>query len=96
MRICEGDEWKTIFQTWFDYFEYQVICFGLSNTLATFQRYVNKIMAEKLDIFVIVYLDNILIYIKDPSQPYIEAVYWVLDQLRKYSLSVNLKKCRFY
>ena len=41
--------------------------FGLSNTLATFQGYINKILAENLDVFVIVYLDNILIYIKDPG-----------------------------
>ena len=41
--------------------------FGLSNTPASFQRYVNKILAEKLDVFVIVYLDNILIYTKDAS-----------------------------
>ena len=39
--------------------------FGLSNAPASFQGYVNKILAEKLDIFVIIYLDNILIYIKD-------------------------------
>ena len=39
--------------------------FGLSNTPATFQRYVNKILAEKLDIFVIVYLHDILIYTED-------------------------------
>ena len=42
--------------------------FGLSNTPATFQGYVNKILAEKLNIFIIVYLDNILIYIKNPDQ----------------------------
>ena len=41
--------------------------FGLFNTLATFQGYVNKILAEKLDIFVIVYLDDILIYTKNPG-----------------------------
>ena len=41
--------------------------FGLFNALATFQGYVNKILAEKFDIFVIVYLDNILIYIEDPG-----------------------------
>ena len=70
--------------------------FGLSNALATFQGYVNKILAEKLDIFIIVYLDDILIYTKDPGQPYVEAVRWVLDQLRKYSLFANLKKCCFY
>ena len=67
MRICEGDEWKTAFRTWYGHFEYQVRLFGFSNTLVIFQGYVNKILAEKLDIFVIVYLDDILIYIKDPS-----------------------------
>ena len=36
MRICEGDEWKTAFQTQYGHFEYQVMLFGLSNALATF------------------------------------------------------------
>ena len=70
--------------------------FGLSNALATFQGYVNKILAEKLDIFVVVYLDDILIYTEDPGQPHVEAVRWVLDQLRKHSLFANLKKCCFH
>ena len=96
MRICEGDEWKTAFRTQYGHFEYQVMPFGLSNASATFQGYVNKILAEKLDIFVIVYLDNILIYTKDPGQPHVEAVRWILDQLRKHSLFANLKKCRFH
>ena len=39
--------------------------FGLSNVTATFQEYINKILTEKLDIFIIVYLNYILIYIKD-------------------------------
>ena len=43
--------------------------FSLFNALATFQKYVNKILAEKFNIFDIVYLDDILIYTKDPSQP---------------------------
>ncbi len=42
--------------------------FGLFNTLASFQGYINKIFTEKLDIFVMIYLDDILIYIKDPGQ----------------------------
>ena len=41
--------------------------FGLSNAPVIFQEYVNKILAEKLDIFVIVYLNDILIYTKDPG-----------------------------
>ena len=70
--------------------------FGLSNALPIFQWNVNKILAEKLDIFFIVYLDLILIYTKNPGQPHIEAVRWILDELRKYFLFANLKKCRFY
>ena len=62
----------------------------------TFQKYINKILAEKLDKFVIVYLDNILIYTKHPRQPHIEVVYWVLDQFLKYSFFVNLKKYYFH
>ena len=48
--------------------------FGLFNAPATFQGYVNKILAKKFDIFVIVYLDDILIYTKDPGQAHVEAV----------------------
>ena len=70
--------------------------FGLSNAATTFQEYINKILAKKLVIFVIVYLDDILIYIKDSDQPYIEAVQWVLNQLRKYCFFSNLKKCWFH
>ena len=70
--------------------------FGLTNAPATFQRYVNKILAEKLDIFVIIYLDDILIYTEDPGPPHIKAVRWVLDQLRKYLLFANLKKYCFH
>ena len=74
IKIRKSDEWKTAFQIQYGHFKYQVICFGLSNALAIFQGYVNKILAKNLYIFVIVYLNNILIYIKDPSQPHVEAV----------------------
>ena len=61
-----------------------------------FQKYVNKILVEMYDIFVIIYLDNILIYIKNPGQPYVEAICCVLGQLWKYFLFANLKKYWFY
>ena len=70
--------------------------FGLSNALATFQGYVNKILAEKLDVFIMVYLNDILIYIEDPGQAHVKAVWWVLENLKKYGLFANLKKCRFH
>lgn len=56
----------------------------------------NKILVEKLDIFVIVYLDDIWVYIKDPGQPYKEVVEWILEQLQKDGLFANLKKCQFH
>ena len=70
--------------------------FGLSNAPASFQGYVNKILAEKLDVFVIVYLDDILIYTENAGRGHVEAVRWVLGELRKHGLFGNLKKCRFH
>ena len=70
--------------------------FGLSNTPASFQGYINNILAKKLDIFVIVYLDNILIYTKNPGQAHVDAVQCVLEELRKHCFFTNLKKFRFY
>ena len=70
--------------------------FSLSNIPASFQGYVNKTLAEKLEVFVIVYLDDILIYTKDASQSHVQVVRWVLGKLRKHILFANLKKCHFY
>ena len=74
MRIQEGDKWKTAFQMQYGHFKYQVILFGLSNAYTSIQGYVNKILVEKLDVFVIVYFDDILIYNKDAGKGHIEAV----------------------
>ena len=48
--------------------------FDLTNTPISFQKYINKILTEKLDIFVIVYLDDILIYTKDDGDGHVAAV----------------------
>ena len=96
MRIKEGDERKTDFKTRYGHFKYQVMPFGLSNAPASFQGYINKILAKKLNIFVIVYLDDIFIYTKDKGQDHVEAVWWVLNLLQKNSLFTNLKKCWFH
>ena len=74
MRIKEGNEWKATFRTRYGHFEYQEMPFGLSNVLASFQGYINKVLAEKFDLFVIVYQDDILIYIEDPGQGHVGAV----------------------
>ena len=65
MKICEINEWKMVFKTQYSYFKDQVMLFGLFNTLAIFQKYINKILAKKLNIFIIIYLDDILVYTKN-------------------------------
>ena len=66
------------------------------NAPASFQGYIKKIFAKKLDIFDIVYLDDIFIYIDDDRDRHVIAIGWVLEQLRKFLLYANLKKCQFY
>ncbi len=63
-----------ILSTCYNYYKYQVISFGLTNTLITFQGYINKIPTEKLNVFIMVYLDDILIYTKNKRKKYMEAL----------------------
>ena len=93
MRFHKEDEWKTAFRTRYGHFEYQVMPFSLTNAVVSFQGYINKILAEKFDIFVIVYLDDILIYTDDDGDRHVTAIRWMLKQLRKFLLFANLKKC---
>lgn len=96
MKIRKGDKQKIVSKTHNGHLKYQVILFNLSNAPASFQAYIIKIFVEKFDIFIIIYVDNIHVYTKDPDQSYINVVYWVLKQLRKYSLFAYFKKCRFH
>ena len=65
MRIKEKNKWKAVFHIRYNHFKYQVIFFRLFNAPASFQSYINKILAKKLNIFIIIYLNDIFIYIKD-------------------------------
>ena len=84
------------FRIKYGHFEYQVMPFGLSNAPASFQDYINKILAERLNTFFVVYLNNIMIYTEDSREPYIKTMQWVLEQLRKHGFHANLKKCQFH
>ena len=61
VRIKPGDEWKTAFRCAFGHFEYTVMPFGLANAPAIFQSMMNQIFHDILDVFVIVYIDDLLI-----------------------------------
>ncbi|KDR65748.1 hypothetical protein GALMADRAFT_24870, partial [Galerina marginata CBS 339.88] len=60
--IAPGDKWKTTFRTRYGSFEWLVVPFGLSNAPTTFQHFMNDGFADLLDNYLIIYLDNILIY----------------------------------
>ena len=62
VRIREGDEWKTAFNTHLGHFEYLVMPFGLTNAPAVFQNLVNDILRDMINKFVVVFLDDILIF----------------------------------
>ena len=60
-----GDKWKTAFRTCYGSYEWLVMPFGLTNAPTAFQKFVNTIFANMLDVCVIVYLDDILIHFED-------------------------------
>jgi hypothetical protein len=81
VRIKEGDEWKTAFRTRYGHFEYNVMPFGLTNAPAVFQHMMNDIFREHLDDFVVIYLDDILIFSKNEEE-HKKHVRLVLEKLR--------------
>ena len=95
VRIAAGDEWKTAFRTRYGTFEYLIVPFGLTNAPSAFQRFMNDIFSDLLDVNVTVYLDDILIYSADPSQ-HAEHVREVLTRLRKHDLFCKPEKCEFH
>jgi len=94
VRITEGDEWKTAFRTRYGSFEWLVMPFGLTNAPAAFQRFMNDIFSDLLDVYVIIYLDDILIFSDDPSQ-HSAHVREVFRRLRANGLYCRPDKCKF-
>jgi hypothetical protein len=95
VRMKKGEEWKTAFRTRYGHYEYRVMPFGLTNAPATFQALINDVLRQHLDIFVIAYLDDILIY-SENEQEHIEHVQIVLECLDKHNLRLKPSKCSFH
>ncbi|KAK7913158.1 hypothetical protein WMY93_013369 [Mugilogobius chulae] len=95
VRIREGDEWKTAFNTPSGHYEYLVMPFGLTNAPAVFQALVNDILRDMLNKFVFVYLDDILIFSSDLDS-HISHVKQVLRTLLDNQLYVKAEKCEFH
>ena len=95
VRVKEGDEWKTAFNTQFGLFEYLVMPFGLANAPSIFQEMMNTIFHDVLNKFVVIYLDDILIFSDSPAQ-HDQHVRYVLEKLRSHNLFCKPEKCQFF
>ena len=94
LRIKEGDEWKTAFKTRYETFKYLVMPFGLTNAPATFQKYVNWVLKEKLDQEGVAYVDNILVTGHN-QVTHREKVQNILMKIYRAGLRAKLAKCQF-
>lgn len=94
LRIKEGQEWLTAFNTRYGQYEYLVMPFGLCNAPGTFQSYINESVREYLDVFCSAYLDDILVYSQNEEE-HAEHVLKVLRRLRKRGLYLDIDKCEF-
>jgi len=95
IRIREGDEWKTTFSTKLGTYEYLVMPFGLCNAPAAFQRGINEVLIKHIDIYCIVYLDDVLIY-SNTLQQHRKGVGNILEVIRKSGMKVKPSKCEFH
>ena len=94
VRLKPEDVPKTAFTTPLGLYEFRVLCFGLTNAPGTFQNIMNDVLKDVICKFVIVYLDDIVVYSKDQAEHY-RHLQVVLQLLREHELYANLAKCKF-
>ena len=94
VRIARGDEPKTTCVTWYGSYEFLVMPFSLTNAPTTFYNLMNDLFYKFVDHFVVVYLDNIMIYSKSLKH-HLEHLRKVLSKLIEHQLYVKKKKCEF-
>ena len=94
IRITPEDVAKTAFRTPFGHYQFKVLSVGLTNAPATFQAAMNNMLRPHLNKFVVVYIDDILIFSKTIEE-HQEHVKQALDLLRVNKFHIELKKCEF-
>ncbi|GJX89558.1 putative reverse transcriptase domain-containing protein [Tanacetum coccineum] len=94
-QLQEEDIPITAFRTWYGHFEFQVIPFGLTNALAMFMDLMNRVCKPYLDKFVIVFIDDILVYSKDEEE-HGKHLKIILELLKKDRLYAKFLKCDFW
>ncbi len=94
MHIKEGDEPKTTCLTRYGAFEFLFMPFGLTNTPVTFCTLVNQVFHDYLDKFVVVYLNDIMVYSSTLEQ-HKNHLLFVFEKLRENKLFLKKEKCAF-
>ncbi|GJW02248.1 putative reverse transcriptase domain-containing protein [Tanacetum coccineum] len=95
LRVREEDIPKTAFKTWYGHYEFQVMPFGLTNTPTVFMDLMNRVCKLYLDKFMIVFIDDILIYSKNKKE-HEEHLKKILELLKKEELYAKFSKCEFW
>ncbi|GJS22762.1 putative reverse transcriptase domain-containing protein, partial [Tanacetum coccineum] len=94
-KVREEDIPKTAFRTRYGHYEFQVMSFGLTNALVVFMDLMNRVCKPYLDKFVIVFIDDILIYSKN-KQEHEKHLKLILELLKKEQLYAKFSKCKFW
>ena len=95
LRIKDADVHKTTFRTRYGHYEFLVMPFGLTNAPAAFMDLMNRVFQSYVDQFVVVFIDDILVYSKD-RESHDTHLQVVLETLRKEQLYAKLSKCEFW
>ena len=95
LRVQEGDVPKTAFRTRYGHYEFLVMPFSLTNAPAAFMDLMNRVFQPYLNRFVIVFIDDILVYSGSPEE-HSEHLRIVLQTLRERQLYAKLRKCQFW
>jgi hypothetical protein len=95
LKVRESDIPKTAFTTHYGLYEYTVMSFGLTNAPAYFMNLMNKVFMKYLDKFVVVFIDDILVYSKTEEE-HEEHLRLVLGTLREHHLYTKFSKCQFW
>jgi hypothetical protein len=94
IKIRPSDVPKTAFSTRYGLYEYLVMSFGLTNAPAYFMYLMNSVFMQELDKFVVVFIDDILIYSKTPED-HTKHLHVILQRLRDHHLYAKFSKCEF-